>query len=181
MSTVEDFENAPVGATATRADGSRAMKMNDGVRGWITPKNSYLSDKGMVFWNYTLDPTVPATAREALEFDGFKKRGDRSMSDYVPSTQQVRDGYRYDPLDDYYNPVQAGAIAERKGRDFDRWLEQVRAEARAGALADAGLSARPLPTREEIADVILAESLFGSRTPIAAADAVLALLKGQES
>ena len=41
-------------------------------------------------------------------------------------------------------------------------------------------TARPLPTREEIADVILAESLFGSRTPIAAADAVLALLKGQD-
>lgn len=46
--------------------------------------------------------------------------------------------------------------------------------------ADAGLLTRPLPTREEIADVILAESLFGSRTPIAAADAVLALLKGQD-
>ena len=53
-------------------------------------------------------------------------------------------------------------------------------EALAQALADAGLLARPLPTREEIADVILAESLFGSRTPIAAADAVLALLKGQD-
>ena len=51
------------------------------------------------------------------------------MTDYTPTTKQVRDGYRYDPLDDYYNPVQAGAIAERKGRDFDRWLEQVKAEA----------------------------------------------------
>lgn len=51
----------------------------------------------------------------------------------------------------------------------------------AGALADAGLLARPLPTRYEISEVILAESLFGSRTPIAAADAVLALLKGQDA
>ena len=69
MIKIEDFENAPVGATATRADGHRAMKMNDGVRGWITPKNSYLSDKGMVFWNYTLDPLepTPTTAREALD------------------------------------------------------------------------------------------------------------------
>ena len=50
----------------------------------------------------------------------------------------------------------------------------------ARALAEAGLLARPLPTREEIADVILAGSLFGHRTPIAIADAVLALLKGQE-
>ena len=49
----------------------------------------------------------------------------------------------------------------------------------AHALADAGLLARPLPTRYEISEVILAESLFGFRTPIAAADAVLALLKGQ--
>ena len=51
----------------------------------------------------------------------------------------------------------------------------------ARALADAGLLARPLPSREQVADVILAESMFGSRTPIAAADAVLALLKGQEA
>ena len=50
----------------------------------------------------------------------------------------------------------------------------------ARALAEAGLLARTLPTREEIADVILAGSLFGHRTPIAIADAVLALLKGQE-
>ena len=50
----------------------------------------------------------------------------------------------------------------------------------AQTLADAGLLARTLPTREEIADVILAESLFGSRTPIAAADAVIDLLKGQD-
>ena len=51
------------------------------------------------------------------------------MSDYTPTTQQVRDGYRYDPEDDYRNPLQAGANAERAGRDFDRWLWQVRAEA----------------------------------------------------
>ena len=50
----------------------------------------------------------------------------------------------------------------------------------AQALADAGLLARTLPTRDEIADVILAESLFGSRTPIAAADAVLDLMKGAD-
>ena len=60
-------------------------------------------------------------------------------------------------------------------RDYPELLRDI-----ARALADAGLLAQPLPSREEIADVILAESLFGSRTPIAAADAVLALLKGQE-
>ena len=102
------------------------------------------------------------------------------MSDYTPNPQQVRDGYRYDPEDDYHNPLQAHANAERNGRAFDRWLEQVKARARADALADAGLLARPLPTREEIADVIHAGNLFGHRTPTAVADAVLALMKGQD-
>ena len=51
------------------------------------------------------------------------------MTDYTPTTKQVRDGYRFDPEEDYYNPLQAGANAERAGRDFDRWLEQVKAEA----------------------------------------------------
>ena len=51
------------------------------------------------------------------------------MSDYTPTTQQVRDGYRFDPEEDYYNPLQAGANTERAGRDFDRWLKQVKAEA----------------------------------------------------
>ena len=51
------------------------------------------------------------------------------------------------------------------------------------ALADAGLLARPLPTREEIARAIY-DALSGQygdfRTPTDAADAVLALLKGQD-
>ena len=51
----------------------------------------------------------------------------------------------------------------------------------ARALADAGLLARPLPTRDEIEDVIHAGNLFGHRTPTAIANAVLALLKGQEA
>lgn len=51
------------------------------------------------------------------------------MSDWTPTSQQVRDGYRYDPEYDYYNPLQAGANAELRGLAFDRWLEQVKAEA----------------------------------------------------
>ena len=50
----------------------------------------------------------------------------------------------------------------------------------ARALADAGLLARPLPSKEEIADVIQAGNLFGHHTPTAIASAVLRLLKGQE-
>ena len=52
----------------------------------------------------------------------------------------------------------------------------------ARALSDAGLLARPLPTREEIAEAmydVLSPQYFGY--PADAADAVLDLLKGQES
>ena len=65
MIKIEDFRDAPIGATATRTDGGRAMKMNDGVRGWITPKDGYFSDKEMVHWGYVLD--LPTSAREALD------------------------------------------------------------------------------------------------------------------
>lgn len=58
------------------------------------------------------------------------------MSDgpFTPTTDQVRDGYRLDPMDDYHDPVNAGANAERNGRAFDRWLARVKEDARAGAL-----------------------------------------------
>ena len=110
------------------------------------------------------------------------------MSDWTPTTQQVRDGYRYDPEDDYHNPLQAYANAERNGRAFDRWLEQVKSEARAGALTGAGLLARSLPTRDEIATAIAdgwnsvttLNATAQSIGPSAAADAVLDLLKGQD-
>lgn len=69
MSTIEDFENAPVGATATNADGLRAMKMDDSEWCWIIRPGVYLDDKEMVSRGYTLDPSpfAPTTAREALE------------------------------------------------------------------------------------------------------------------
>ena len=67
MSTVEDFENAPVGATATHSLGSRAMKIDDGEQRWITPSGNQYNDGGMVFWEYTLDLPAPTTVREALD------------------------------------------------------------------------------------------------------------------
>lgn len=68
MSTIEDFENAPVGATAThKVTGSRAMKVNDGNQHWITPRGNYLSDEDMETRGFTLDPSAPVTAREALD------------------------------------------------------------------------------------------------------------------
>lgn len=67
MSTVEDFENALVGATATHRDGCRAAKIYNGERRWITSRGIHLNDKEMALRGYTLDPSAPTTAREALD------------------------------------------------------------------------------------------------------------------
>ena len=67
MSTIEDFENAPVGATATDADGGRAMKIGNDEWSWVTPNRGYLVDEGMVYWGYVLDPSPATAAREALD------------------------------------------------------------------------------------------------------------------
>ena len=69
MSTIEDFKNAPVGATAIHPLASRAMKTDNREGSWVTPRGNYFSDEGMVNWGYTLDPLepCPASAREALD------------------------------------------------------------------------------------------------------------------
>ena len=68
MSTVEDFENAPVGATAThKVTGIRAMKMDAGERCWIFPSGLYVDGELMERWDYTLDRPAPTTVREALD------------------------------------------------------------------------------------------------------------------
>ena len=67
MNTIEDFENAPVGATATHALWSRAMKIDDGEQCWFTPGGNRYNNGGMVFWNYTLDRPAPTTVRDALD------------------------------------------------------------------------------------------------------------------
>lgn len=47
------------------------------------------------------------------------------MSEYTPSTKQVRDGYRYDPEAEYRDPITPHH--EINGRAFDRWLASERA------------------------------------------------------
>ena len=101
------------------------------------------------------------------------------MSNYTPTTDDVEDAWcaRYDG---------EHAWASGEGRrgyeaEFYRWMEQVKSEARAGALTGAGLLARTLPTREEIADAIRAATDDGANTTADYADAVLALLKGQDA
>ena len=67
MSTFEEFESAPVGATATHDDGGRAMKRGNVERRWVLQSGLDMTDKEMERWGYTLDPAPPSTAREALD------------------------------------------------------------------------------------------------------------------
>lgn len=66
MSTIKDFENAPVGATATNEYGLRAIKLN--YRGQWASQSGAMWDSGdMERYGYRLDPApAPTTAREAL-------------------------------------------------------------------------------------------------------------------
>ena len=56
------------------------------------------------------------------------------MSDYTPTTEQVRDGYRYDPVAEYYGPITPHHVIN--GRAFDRWLAAHDAEVAATTLRD---------------------------------------------
>ena len=67
MTKIEDFENAPIGATATHDNGSRAMKIDGIERCWVLKEGVYFSDEQMEYWCWTLDPATPTTAREALD------------------------------------------------------------------------------------------------------------------
>ena len=55
--TVEDFKNAPVGATATNPEtGSRAVKTDEFDRYWLVQDWFYLSDEVVMYTGYKLDP-----------------------------------------------------------------------------------------------------------------------------
>ena len=64
MSTLEDFESAPVGATATHPDGSRVIKTTGAICPWRTTNGIFLYD--FEIGDYVLDPAPPWTVREAL-------------------------------------------------------------------------------------------------------------------
>lgn len=96
MSTIEDFENAPVGATATHG-GSRAMKMDGPKRYWVLQNGLRLNDKEMEHWDYTLDPfnrVSPTTAREALDLAW-------ELAHPVKEGQTIPDATRLVLRDDY--------------------------------------------------------------------------------
>ena len=70
MSTFEDFENAPVGATAKKEVGLVAIREGDKTDyyPWMcTTYGDWLSNDDLAERGYTLVPSVPTTAREALD------------------------------------------------------------------------------------------------------------------
>ena len=67
MTTIEDFKNAPIGATATHPLGNWVMKTDNDDESWITPVGSYFSDELIESRGYKLDRPTPTTAREALD------------------------------------------------------------------------------------------------------------------
>ena len=100
MNTIEDFKNAPVGATATHALASRAMKTNNGDGGWVTPSGNYFSDEGMVNWGYTLDRPAPTTAREALDL-AWELAHEVKSGQHIPEGTHLLDHPDHDNLSAY--------------------------------------------------------------------------------
>ena len=88
MSTVEDFENAPVGATAIHPLGSRAMRVDAVAPSWIAQNVVYLDDGEMVHEGYALEPLAPTAAREALDLAWV-------LAHEVKPGQVIPEGARY--------------------------------------------------------------------------------------
>jgi len=59
------------------------------------------------------------------------------MSEYTPTTKQIRERCITDPEDEYHNPINAPANRLAAGREFDRWLAAHDAEVRRDAAAQA--------------------------------------------
>ena len=91
MSTIEDFENAPVGSTATSPNGNIAIKTSRrdlewsvyDPRGWY--RDNYRSAEMVL---YTLTPAAPTTAREALDLAW-------ELGHEVKEGQTIPEGTRY--------------------------------------------------------------------------------------
>ena len=120
MSTINDFKNAPVGATATReTTGSRAMKMDDVQRRWATPNGVYLDNEEMEKRGFTLEPLepAPATAWEALDLTW-------ELAHEVKPGQHIPAGTRY------VRRSQSGGLstftAVQGWTPAPRWTEHVR-------------------------------------------------------
>ena len=62
MSTIEDFENAPIGALAYCDDEGMALKVEEPEQTWVVPDGRYLSNVSMEIWGFRL-----MSARVALD------------------------------------------------------------------------------------------------------------------
>ena len=142
MSTIEDFKNAPVGATATYGRVGRAMKLGDGEQRWILKNGRYVDDKEMEFWGYTLDPLPesgpepdPEPEPDWLDAHAVLARHVEHATDSRPSLWvNLGDGM--------------WGHAETTKRAETRDLRDVT------PLYPKGQCARPLPTRDEIAEAL---------------------------
>lgn len=61
--------------------------------------------------------------------------GANDMSEHTPTTEQVRDGYRYDPEAEYRDPLTPHHVIN--GRAFDRWYAAEVRKAKAEAWDEA--------------------------------------------
>lgn len=63
------------------------------------------------------------------------------MSEWTPTTEQVRSGFASDPEGEYRDPINAASNQRWAEKAFDRWLadhdERVKAEAKAEVLEEA--------------------------------------------
>ena len=91
MSTLEEFENAPVGATATAPNGNIAVKTGRRVFEWSiydsrgNARDNHPSDE-MGF--YRLNPAAPTNSREALDLAW-------ELGHRVKEGQDIPEGTRY--------------------------------------------------------------------------------------
>ena len=153
------------------------MKTDDDEWSWLAPTDTHYDAEQMEDWGYTLDPSAPTTVREALDL-AWELAHPVREGHVIPVGVWLVDR-RYNKTTVEKNTFFNISVDEWGAKNI-RTLEPL-PDPKPDWIDAPAVLARPLPTREEIADVILAESMFGSRTPIAAADAVLALLKGQEA
>lgn len=100
MSTIQDFENAPVGATATAPNGNIAVKTGRSVFEWSiydsrgNARDNHPSDE-MV--RYTLNPAAPTNSREALDL-AWELAHEVKVGQFIPEgtvcLARFDDGYR---------------------------------------------------------------------------------------
>ena len=58
------------------------------------------------------------------------------MSEFTPTTEQVRSAYAHDPEAEYRDPVGFPAMQRENLRAFDRWLAAHDAEVRGGVVSE---------------------------------------------